>query len=166
MHSRKTIERMIGTYAICGRTLFGSKSSGGKDELGFKVEFEGVPYHIFLKMVKQIAMSDIHSQEKRKSAVVFCFLNNILRNFFHELDYSEIGSSRKYFDSQHYHQLESAKVLVYKGYSSNFTLLEGGLFLRMDPAVKIVRSETALDVINRIYTLNSSLSKQEKRLAV
>lgn len=36
----------------------------------------------------------------------------------------------------------------------------------MDPAVKIVRSETALDVINRIYTLNSSLSKQEKRQAV
>lgn len=57
-------------------------------------------------------------------------------------------------------------MLVYKGYSSNFTLLEGGLFLRVDPAVKIVRSESVLDVINRIYACNNSLCKQEKRQAV
>lgn len=34
--------------------------------------------------------------------------------------------------------------MIFKGYSSNFTLLEGGLFLRMDPAFKMVRNETVL----------------------
>lgn len=140
IHSRKIIERLVGTFAISGRTLFGSKCLSGKDELNLKTEFEGTPYQIFLKMVKQVALSDIHSQDKRKSGVVFAFLNNMVKNFFYELDYTEIGRSRKYFDSQHYHQLEAARVLVYKGYSSNFTLLEGGLFLRIDPSFKIVRS--------------------------
>jgi hypothetical protein len=117
-------------------------------------------------MVKEVALSDVHSPDPRKSGVVYCFLNNLLKNFFHEINYTEIGRSRKYFDSQHYTQLDSAKVIVYKGYSSGFSLLEAGLFLRMDPAVKIVRNETALDIINRVYALNSSLSKQEKRLVV
>lgn len=39
MHSRKILERLIGTYAICGRTVFASKSNGVKDDLNFKVEF-------------------------------------------------------------------------------------------------------------------------------
>lgn len=117
-------------------------------------------------MVKEVVLSDIYSPDSKKSGVVYSFLNNMLHNFFHQINYSEIGRSRKYFDSQHYTHMESARVLIYKGYSSSFTLLEKGLFLRIDPAVKIVRSETVLDVINRIYSLSNGLSKQEKRLAV
>jgi len=36
--------------------------------------------------------------------------------------------------------IDSAKVYIYKGYSSNFSLLEAGLFLRLDAAVKVVRN--------------------------
>lgn len=53
-------------------------------------------------MVKQVAISDIHSLDKRKSGVIFSFLNNMVKNFFFELKYTEIGRSRKYFDAQHY----------------------------------------------------------------
>ena len=89
-------------------------------------------------------MGDIYSTDIHKSGVVYAFLNNMLKNFFHQLEYTEIGKSRKYFDSKNYKNLEGAKVTVFKGYSSNFTLLENGLYLRMDPAVKIVRGETVL----------------------
>jgi hypothetical protein len=49
-------------------------------------------------------MADIYSPEKEKSAVVHSFLNNMVRNFFHLLEYTEIGRSKKYFDphSKHY----------------------------------------------------------------
>lgn len=95
---------------------------------------------MFLKKVKEVALSDVHSPDKRKSGVVYSFLNNMLRNFFHQLDYTEIGRSRKYFNGQKVEYIESAKVLIYQGYSSSFNLLEQGrLFLRMDPALKLVR---------------------------
>ena len=55
---------------------------------------------------------------------------------------------------------------IFKGYSSNFTLLESGLYMRIDPAVKIVRGDTVLEYIHSLYKLNSSLSKEEKRKAV
>ena len=63
-------------------------------------------------------------------------------------------------------KIESANVYVNKGYSSNFSLLEAGLFLRIDVAVKVVRNETALQIINRIYSMYPNHSKSEKRRMV
>lgn len=68
----------------------------------------------------------------------------MVKNFFYHLDYTEIGRSRKYFDAKNYKNLESAQVTVFKGYSSNFSLLETGLYLQVDSAVKIVRGDTVL----------------------
>jgi hypothetical protein len=90
----------------------------------------------------------------------------MVRNFFHQMQYTEIGRSRKYFDPQSRKELSGANVAVYHGYSTNFCLLEGGLFLKVDPTVKIVQSESALDLINKIYKINSALSKTEKRALV
>lgn len=33
---------------------------------------------------------------------------------------------------------------LFKGYSSNFKLLQGGLYLRLDPAVKVIQSTSVL----------------------
>lgn len=82
------------------------------------------------------------------------------------MQYTEIGRSRKYFDPLSRKELPGAKISVFQGYSSNFCLLEGGLFLKVDPTMKIIQSESALDLINRIYKINSSLSKAEKRMLV
>ncbi len=91
-----------------------------------------------------MALSDVYSGDRHKSGVVYSFLNNMVKNFFYQLDYTEIGRSRKYFDTKNFKNLECARVTVFKGYSSNFTLLENGLYLRMDSAVKIVRGDTVL----------------------
>jgi hypothetical protein len=82
------------------------------------------------------------------------------------MQYTEIGKSKKYFDPSSRKTLDGANVTIYKGYSSNFTLLENGLFLKIDPTVKIIQSDSALDVINNIYKLNSTKCKTEKRLLV
>ena len=163
--SRKIIERLIGTFTMSGRTVFGTKlqECGRGGELNFKIEYEGDYYFIVLKLVKEVALSDVHSHDRRKSGIAYHFLNNLVKNFFHQIGYTEIGKSGKYFDARHYNNLTSAKVIVFKGYSSHFSLLEEGLFLRIDPSVKVVRQETVLDVIDIIYNRHKGLSKLEKR---
>ena len=111
-------------------------------------------------------MSDLQHSEKKKSAPVFQFLNNMVRNFFYQLQYTEIGRSGKYFDPQSRQHLDGAEVSIFRGYSSSFAQLEGGLFCRIDPAVKVVRSESVLDVVNAVYKRNSAFSREEKRQLV
>ena len=141
INSRRILQRLVGTFVISGRMVFGTKvQHGGKDlELVFKIQHEGVGYHFFLKILKVVALSDIHSPDNQKSAIVYTFLNSLVKNFFYQIDYTEIGRSGKYFDSQNYTKVESARLFVYKGYSSRFSLLEDGLFLKIDPATKVVR---------------------------
>jgi hypothetical protein len=74
-------------------------------------------------MVKEVSFSEILSPEKEKSAIVFSFLNNMIRNFFHQMKYTEIGRSRKFFDASSGQKLKGANVTVYKGFCSNFSLL-------------------------------------------
>lgn len=157
----------MGSYIISGRTIFASKlQANGKEELSQKVNYESASYQISLKMVKEINFSDILAPEKEKSAIVFSFLNNMMRNFFHKMKFTEIGRSRKFFDPKSKKTLNGANVTVYKGFSTNFALLENGLYLKVDPIMKIIRSETVLDVINGLYKTNANASKTEKRLIV
>lgn len=44
--------------------------------------------------------------------------------------------------------------------------MENGLFLKADPIMKIIRSDTVLNVINNVYKKNQSVSRNEKRLLV
>ena len=62
--------------------------------------------------------------------------------------------------------IESVKVKIYRGYTTNFSLLEAGLFLSIDTATKVIRNETVFDVINRIYSDNPTMIKSEKRRLV
>lgn len=98
LSQRGAIEKLAGPYVVSGRTIFGSKSSGSKTEMGIRVDWQGQSYQISLKLARQVSLSEIYSTEKDKSGPVFSFLNNLLRNMFHELDYSQIGRSRKFFD--------------------------------------------------------------------
>ena len=52
---------------------------------------------------------------------------------------------------------------MYNGYKSNFVSLEKGVFLRIDPAKKIVRNQTVLQFIDDFYLSHKESSKEEKR---
>ena len=55
---------------------------------------------------------------------------------------------------------------MYNGYKANFVLLEKGYFLRIDPAKKIVRNDTCMNIIDKIYSGNKDKGKEEKRQLV
>lgn len=119
--SRNAIEAQVGTYITSGRTIFASKTQGsGKEEITVKADLEGTIYQIHLRMVKEVAFSEILHPEKEKSAIAFSFLNNLIRNFFRQTNFTEIGRSRKFFDATSPRRLNGANVTVYKGFSTNF----------------------------------------------
>jgi hypothetical protein len=117
-------------------------------------------------MVKEVSFADVFHPEKQKSAIVLTFLNNMVRNYFRMMNFTEIGRSREFFDPNSQRRLNGANVMAYKVFSTNFSLLENGLFLKVDPGTKIIRSESVLDLINSVYKKNSSVGKTEKRLLV
>ena len=74
------------------------------------------------------------------------------------LDFVEIGRSGKYFNATKRTVLDN--LFMFDGYKANFLKLENGYFLRIDPAKKIVRTETAMDVINNVYRLHKDKEKE------
>ena len=52
---------------------------------------------------------------------------------------------------------------MFSGYKANFVRLEKGIFLRVDPAKKIVRNETVLQFIDSFYAMHREQAKEEKR---
>lgn len=80
-----------------------------------------------------------------------------------QLNFIEIGKSRKFFDAKKKTRIEGTNLTLFEGYAANFCFLESGLYLKVDAATKIVRTETVLDEIDRVYNIHDSKSKEEKR---
>lgn len=96
--------------------------------------------------------------------MLLTFLNNGLRNIMSRLNYVEIGRSGKFFNAKDKTPIDN--LVMYGGYKANFVYLEKGFFLRVDPAKKIVRSDTVLSVIDSIYQTNKDKDKEERRQLV
>lgn len=165
--NRSTLEPLIGSFLHSGRTLFGTKLFGVKGDVRkVRLAMKGESFELSLKPVKSMLLSDVYSPEKRTSGVILSFFNNIIKTFFNRLNFTEIGRSRKYFDTSSKKSLDSAGVMVFSGFATSFNVLETGLYLRVDPSCKIVREESVLDVINQVYKRHGDKSKGEKRLVI
>ena len=88
-------------------------------------------YKLTIKQVKHIGIS----QDIRP---VLNFLNVALRNVMRRHNYSELGKSRKFFNTVKYDEPDSS-IRLFSGYQANFMETEKLLYLRVDPAKKIVR---------------------------
>ena len=92
------------------------------------------------------------------------FLNVALRNTMKIMNYLEIGKSRKFFNMGGKKELEGGEILLYPGYQANFLRgTKNQIYLRIDPAKKIVCKQTVLSKINKIYTENKHVERDEKR---
>ncbi len=81
---------------------------------------------------------------------------------FKKVGYTEIGKTGKFFKIDNAKSLDSS-LKMFNGYKANFMWLEKGIYLRVDPAKKIVRTETVLDFINELYSKNKNKERDEKR---
>ena len=74
------------------------------------------------------------------------------------LGYFEIGRSGKHFNTKDKIMID--QLFMFSGFRANFVKLEKGYFLRVEPVKKIVRKDTALDVIDKIYQDNQNQEKE------
>ena len=57
-------------------------------------------------------------------------------------------------------------MFIYSGYKPNFMFLNGGYYLRVDSAKKIVRNEKVIEFIDRLYKENDGKDKSEIRAII
>lgn len=81
------------------------------------------------------------------------------------LNFTQLGKSRKFFNTTRYETPDPA-LKLFSGYQANFLLADKGIYLRVDPAKKIVRKERVLDAINTVYAEHKEKDRQEKRNCV
>ncbi len=67
-------------------------------------------------MKREIKLSDIFSEDYKKTGPVLHFLNSILKTFFKQLDFYEFGSTSKYFDPQKKDKIPNTNLLIFNGY--------------------------------------------------
>ena len=108
----------------------------------FYCNSEDKEYTLKLKIVKEIDFSK--KDDKNIKFQELTFLNNCLRNFLRQLNFCEIGKSRKFFDTSRKTVIENTNLKLFEGYAANFCYLESGLYLKVDIANKIVRAESVL----------------------
>ena len=102
-------------------------------------EIEAGEYRIGIKEVKVLLVKD-------NPKVLLSFLNNGLRSVMRKLNYMEIGRTGKYFNAMKKKEIDN--LMMFSGYKSNFVHLEGGFYLRVDSAKKIVRNQTVLQFVD------------------
>ena len=137
------IKTFIPSPVISGNNIYSLKAPSQTEK-----EFKSDQYSITIKQVKVLSIS-------KSPKTLLHFLNNGLRNLFNRLDYTEIGKTGKFFQVKNYQEIDR-DLRMFSGYKANFMLLEGGIYLRVDGAKKIVRNQTVLDYINEIYNLHKS----------
>ena len=141
------IRSFIPSPVISGNNILSIKAPSEKEK-----EFKVDEYSILIKQVKVYSLA-----ENPKSLLQF--LNIGLRNLFHRLDYTEIGKTGKFFQVKKFEEIDR-DLRMFSGYKANFMRLEGGIYLRVDGAKKIVRNQTVLDYINEVYNLNKNKEKE------
>ena len=117
-------------------------------------------------MVKEVKMANICSSRSEESALPLNFMNNLLKNFFNQMNYIQVGKGNKYINPGSRKSVGNTGVILFSGYETSFNMLESGLYLRVDSITRIVQDKTVIELINSIYKCNSHLSKEEKRSKV
>ena len=90
------------------------------------------------------------------------FLNIALKNILLRKRYAELGKAKKYFNIEKFANVQNM-VKIFSGYQANFIQKGKNMYLRVNPAHKIVRMEKVLTVINNVYSSNSKEEREFKR---
>lgn len=153
----------MGEYVINANTVYACYKPTSKDDYNTVVSENGTNYEINFKAVRTVNLEDIHSNDKKKAAVPFGFLNNMIKTFLMKLDYHEVGKTKKYFKHANSVAINNVGVVLYKGYSTSINLLENGIYLKIDSSTRVVQNERAVEAINKLYKTYKDLDKDEKR---
>ena len=143
------LTQWISNPVISGMTIYSTEATPDIER-----SFQSGNYTLNIKQVKTFDL-------KGNPVLLLHFLNNALRNVMSRLNYMEIGRTTKFFDTSNGTKFDG--LLMFPGYKASFARLEGGVYLRVDSAKKIVNNKTVLEIIDGIYKKYQSEDKEKKR---
>lgn len=143
------LKQWIGDPVLSGMTIYSTRHNSNKEQT-----FSSENYQLNIRQVKTF---DI----KGNPNMLLLFLNNALRNVMSRLNYVEIGRTSKFFDTKN--RTEFDGLFMYPGFQASFNRLEGGVYLKVDSANKIVNNKNVLQVIDGIYKKYQNEDKERKR---
>ena len=124
---------------------------------------DGTNYTLGLRKVRTTDLSKIMSSDEKEAIGPLAFLNNMMKQFLMKLGYNEIGKSRKYFNKDNKLKMPNVGVVLYMGFSTSFSVLESGVYLKIDSSTKVIQNVTALEAINELYRKYNDRNREEKR---
>ena len=165
---REPLSKEIGIFFLSGSSLFASEKPSFSQSISFKTCYEKKNYELTINLSKAFTINEIFNEDKRMSLLPQKFFNILIKFFLKKLKFFEFGRTSKFYDPSKSCEIEQTKLLIYHGFHTSFNNYDGGFFLRIDISHKIVRTDTVLQLIDRIYNdeRNQERAKDEKRRLV
>ena len=84
---------------------------------------DDINYNLGFRKVKTVDFSKINSSNKREAIFPISFMNNLIKNFLQQLQYCEIGKSRKYFTEKNHRTMDNIGVTLFNGFATSINNL-------------------------------------------
>lgn len=81
-----------------------------------EAKFGNEVYQLSFKFVKKVEMQKINSQKSKDAILPLNFLNNLIKQFFNEMNYVEVGKTGKYVNPNSKHVLANTGIILFTGY--------------------------------------------------
>jgi len=135
--ARKEIMSILGNYIFNNSTLFSLENY--PDIIEFSVDFNSQSYKI---NIKQTNVIDFKSYEAE--AIYKKFFNLMLRKI------SFVQIRKNFFNPAGAKHLQTHKLEIWPGFNSSVNILNEGVLLNMNILYKVLRPETALDIVRNL----------------
>lgn len=135
---KKDIKSTYGVVVYEGNEVMYS-TKNIQDEHCYNVDVKGQQYNISIKFVQLIGKYDKDLE---------CFYGVFMSFVFRKLYLKQIG--RKYFDPSRVIELKESKLKIIPGFSTAIGIHEDCPLINIDSSHRVLRDETALDVINNL----------------
>lgn len=131
------ISKILGNYLFNNTTLFSLENY--QDIIEISVNYNSQVYKINIKLTNVI---DYKSYEAE--AIYKKFFNLMLRKI------SFVQIRKNYFDPSGAKQLQAHRLEIWPGFNSSVNILNEGILLNMNILYKVLRNETALDIVKKL----------------
>jgi len=165
---REPLTKEIGVFFLSGSSLFASEKPSFSQSISFKTCYEKKNYELTINLSKSFTISEVFNEDRKLSILPQKFFNILIKFFLKKLKFFEFGRTSKFYDPSKSLEIDQTKLLIYHGFHTSFNNYDGGFFLRIDISHKIVRTDTVLNLIDKIYNdeRNHDKPKDEKRRLV
>lgn len=164
---REQLTADIGFYILTGSTIYATQKPTFETVKAYDALHNETKYTLSLTLSRDFMLSSFGNEDnKKESFISFKFMNILIKSFLKKCDFFEFGRTSRFFNKSVKEVIEQTNLVALRGFITSFNNCKDGLFLKIDIAHKILRTDTVLSAITNLYKEHESLAKEEKRRMV